>query len=80
MDQEPEWDWGQNGPKVKMGYCCLPPERVELTVNSKKETNCRVKMGYCCLPPERVELTVNIKKKREMAGSNWAESHDGHCG
>ena len=28
-----------------MGYCCLPPERVELTVNSKKETNGRVKMG-----------------------------------
>ena len=28
-----------------MGYCCLPPEIVELTMNSKKETNGRVKMG-----------------------------------
>ena len=24
---------------------CLPPDRVELTVNSKKETNGRIKMG-----------------------------------
>ena len=33
-----------------MGYCCLSPERVELTVNSKKETNDRVKMdqGSTC--------------------------------
>ena len=28
-----------------MGCCCLPPERVKLTVNSKKETNGRVKVG-----------------------------------
>ena len=28
-----------------MGCCCLPPERVKLTVNSKKETNSGVKMG-----------------------------------
>ena len=28
-----------------MGYWCLPPERVEVTVNSKKETNGMVKMG-----------------------------------
>ena len=28
-----------------MSFCCLPPERVKLTVNSKKETNGRVKMG-----------------------------------
>ena len=26
----------QNGPRVKMGCCCLPPDRVKLTVNSKK--------------------------------------------
>ena len=47
----------QNGPRVKMGFrylppekvkmecCCLPPDWVKLTVNSKKETNSRVKMG-----------------------------------
>ena len=28
-----------------MDYFCLPPERVELTVSSKKETNGRVKIG-----------------------------------
>ena len=28
-----------------MGCCRLPPEKAELTVNSKKETNGRVKMG-----------------------------------
>ena len=28
-----------------MGCCCLPPGRVKLAVNSKKETNSRVKMG-----------------------------------
>ena len=71
-----------------MGNCCLPPERVKLTVNSKKETNGRVnwakgqngprvKMGNCCLPPERVKLTVNSKKEtngRVKMGqeSRWA--------
>ena len=29
----------------KWSCCCLPPDRVKLTVNSKKETNSRVKMG-----------------------------------
>ena len=28
-----------------MGCCCLPPDRVKLAGNSKKETNSRVKMG-----------------------------------
>ena len=28
-----------------MDCCCLPPDRVKLAVNSKKETNSRVKMG-----------------------------------
>ena len=53
-----------------MGCCCSPPERVELTLNSKKERNKwqglngpRDKMDYCCLSPERVELAVNNKKE-----------------
>ena len=57
-----------------MGCCCLPLERVELTVNSKKkqmagskwaksENGPRVKLVYYCLPPERVELTVNSQKE-----------------
>ena len=33
------------GPRVKTGCCCLPNERVELTVNSEKETNGRVRTG-----------------------------------
>ena len=28
-----------------MGCCCLPPDRVKLAVNSKKEAKSRVKMG-----------------------------------
>ena len=28
----------------KVGCCCLPPDRVNLAVNSKKETTGRVKM------------------------------------
>ena len=34
----------QKGPRVKIGFCCLPPERVELSVNSQKEANGRVKI------------------------------------
>ena len=41
-----KWAKGQNGPRVKMGCSCLPPERVEVTVNSKKETNGMVKVGH----------------------------------
>ena len=66
-----------------MDCCCLPLERAELTVNSKKETHSRVKMGqrvkmgYCCLPLEGVELTVSSKKEtigRVRLGqeSKWA--------
>ena len=36
---------GQNRPRVKMSCCCLPPERLELTANSKKDINGRVKMS-----------------------------------
>ena len=71
-----------------MGYCCLLPERVELTVNSKKETNGMVKIGQeskwakgqdglLWFTPERVELTMNSKKETngrvEMGQeSRWA--------
>ena len=39
IDEESKW------PRVKMDYFYLSPERVELTVSSKKETNGRVKRG-----------------------------------
>ena len=45
MGQRSKWAKSQNGTRGKMSYCCLPPERVKLTLNSKKETSGRVKMG-----------------------------------
>ena len=52
MKQQERNRWkGQNGPrdskwaKGQVGLLLCTPERVELTVNSKKETNDRVKMG-----------------------------------
>ena len=45
-EQQERNKWqGQTGSRVKTGYCCLPNDRVELTVKSKKETNGRVKIG-----------------------------------
>ena len=41
--EQQEKKQGQNGLRVKMGFCYLPPEKV--------------KMCCCCLPPDRVELT-----------------------
>ena len=32
-----KWTKSQNGSRVKMGYCCLPPERVELTGTARKK-------------------------------------------
>ena len=34
-----------NEAKIIIGCCCLPPDRVKLAVNSKKETNSKVKIG-----------------------------------
>ena len=82
-----KWAKSQNGPRVKMGYYCLPPESVKLTMNSKKETNDRVKMGQesrwarsqyglLLFTPDRVELAVNSKEET-LAGSKSAKSQDG---
>ena len=67
MEQESKWAKGQDG------LLFFPLERVELTVNCKKETNGRVKMGQelrCAAvvyppppPPKRIKLTVNNKKE-----------------
>ena len=70
-------------------YCCLPPDRVKLTVNSKKETNSRVKMGQ---ESRWASVTYPLKKskcaaavypltesnnwtarKKERVGSNWVK-------
>ena len=46
----PKWAKGQDEllllppERVKMGCCCLPPDRVKLTMNNKKEANSRIKM------------------------------------
>ena len=74
MGQESRWvsvisPWNsQNGTKVIMSCCCLPPDRVKLIVNS------RVKMGCCCLPPDRVKLTVNSKKDTNSRVKKGKES------
>ena len=65
-----------------MSCCCLPLDRVNLAVNSKKETKDRVKMDLCYLAPDRVKLTVNSKKEtnsRVKMGkeSKWAKGQDG---
>ena len=57
-------------------------DRVNLAVNSNKETKGRVKMGLCYLAPDRVKLTVNSKKEtnsRVKMGkeSKWAKGQDG---
>ena len=60
--QERNKQQGQNGPRVKIGFCYLPPERV--------------KMGFCCFPPDRVKLTEQQERKgRVKLGqkeSSWA--------
>ena len=57
MGQGSKWAKGQDGfllftpyplkesKRAKMGCCCLPPDRVKLTVKSKKQTNSKVKMA-----------------------------------
>ena len=50
-----------------MGYCCLSPERVELTVNSKKETNDRVKMD------QGSKCTVVVYPPKESNNSEQQE-------
>ena len=71
---------GENSPLMPISsfanLSCLPPERVKITMNSKRETNGRVKMGYCCLPPERGKITVNSKNETDGRvnigqGSRW---------
>ena len=68
--QERNKQQGQNGPRVKMGFCYLPHERV--------------KMGWCCLPPDRVKLTVNSKKETNSKvkmgrESKWPRVKMGFC-
>ena len=71
----------QNGPRVKMGFCSLPPDRVKLAVNSKRKQTAGSKLAksqdFCYLPPERVKLTVNSKKEtnsmvKMSQRSRWA--------
>ena len=76
-----------------MDYCCLPPERVQLTVKSKRETNGRVKIGQesklnkgqngprvkmgCCCLPPERVELTVNNKKKQMTGSEWAKSQNG---
>ena len=55
-----------------MGCCCLLPERVELTVNSKTETNGRVKMGQ---GSKWVKGQNGLRVKMGQ-GSKWAKNQN----
>ena len=56
-----------------MGCCCLPPKRVELTVNSKKETNSRVKMGQESKRAKGQDGLLWLKSAVKTIESNWAK-------
>ena len=76
-----------------MGLLLFTPDRVKLTVNSKKETNSRVKMGKeskwaksqngprvkmgFCSLPPDRVKLAVNSKKKQTAGSKWASSQDG---
>ena len=66
--QESKWTKSHNDLSVKMGWYPFPPERVKLTVNTKKETNSRVKMGQ-----ESKWASVIYPLKE----SKWAKGQDG---
>ena len=72
-EQQERNTWqSQNGPSFKMGYCCLPPERVELTVNCKEGTNGRVKMGQESRWAAVVEIGCqNNRVKLSQKESAW---------
>ena len=87
-EQQERNKWqGQNGPRIKMGYYCLPPERVELTVNSKKDTNGRVKMGQrsrwaAVAYPLKESNNSEQQERNKWQGQNgprvkWAKGQDG---
>ena len=58
-----------------MGLCYLAPDRVKLTVNSKKETNSRVKMGQ---GSRRASVIYSLKESKwasviySLKESKWA--------
>ena len=65
----------KNGPKLKIGYCCLPPERVELTLNSKKETSKWAKSQDALLWLKSAVKTIESKwaKRSQLGrGLSWA--------
>ena len=71
-----------------MGSCCLPFDRVKLTLNTKKEINSKVKIAQeakwaknqdelISFIPKRVKLTVNSKKEMNSR-VKLAKGQDGH--
>ena len=56
-----------------MGLCHLPPERVKLTVNTKKETNSKVKMGQESKLAKGQDGLLFLPLKE----SEWAKGQDG---
>ena len=58
-----KWPKSQNEPRVKMGFCYLPPERVEIGCCCLSPDRVKLRGGLCYLPLDRVNLAVNSKKE-----------------
>ena len=71
-EQQERNKWqGQNGARVKIGCCCLPPERVELKMNSKKETKARSK--WASSQDGLLWLRFKPGQRSQLGpGSSWA--------
>ena len=74
---------GQNGQTVKMGFCYLPPDRVKLAVNSKKETNSRVKVGkesrLLLFTPWKSQTNSEQQVRNKQQGQNGPRVKMGFC-
>ena len=73
MGQESKWVKSQDGPRVKIGCCCLPSERVELTVNINKETNGRVKMSQTVIMGQGSRWAAVVYPLKELNNSEQQE-------
>ena len=87
--QERNKQQGQNGPRVKMGFCPLPPDRVKLAVNSKKKQTAGSKWakgqdGLLLFTPWKSQNELLLftpwqsqtnwtARKKQRVGSNWAK-------
>ena len=65
----------QNGPRVKVGFCYLPPDRVNLAVKSKKETKGRVKLAVSS-KKEMNSRAKMCKESRLLLFTPWKSQNE----